>query len=119
MLEKVERAIVNASASVGVEATVKYPGGVIPAAEYDEELVAEAAEVIKEVLGQDKLAKDCGGGGEDFHYFVQKKPSIRTAYIGVGAGVTPGLHDPKMVMNPESLRNGVAVLEQLVLRQVG
>ena len=75
--------------------------------------------LLKEVLGDDKLAKDCGGGGEDFHYFVQKKPSIRTAYIGVGAGVTPGLHDPKMTMNPESLRNGVAVLEKMVLNQVG
>lgn len=119
MLEKVERAVVNAAASVGVEATVKYPGGVIPAAEYDEDLVAETAGIIKDVLGAEKLSKDCGGGGEDFHYFVQKKPSIRTAYIGVGTGVTPGLHDPMMTMNPESLRNGVAVLEKLVLNQVG
>lgn len=119
MLDKIKRAILNAAEAVGVEATVNFPGGIIPAAEYDEGLVAETAGIIKEVLGDDKLAKDCGGGGEDFHYFVQKKPSIRTAYIGVGAGVTPGLHDPKMTMNPESLRNGVAVLEKMLLNQVG
>lgn len=118
-LEKVERAIKNACACVGVECELVYPGGIIPAADYDEELVKEAADTIKEVLGEEKLAKPCGGGGEDFHFFVQKKPSIRSAYIGVGAGVTPGLHDPRMTMNPESLRNGVAVLEKLVLKHVG
>ncbi len=119
LIEKMKAAITNACAAVGVEAEINFPGGIIPAAEYDENLVQETAEIIKQTLGEDKLAKDCGGGGEDFHYFVQKKPSIRSAYIGVGAGVTPGLHDPTMTMNAESLRNGVDVLEQMVLRQVG
>lgn len=119
LLEKLKVAITNAAASVGVEATLRHPGGIIPAAEYDESLVDEARETIKEVLGEDKLAKDCGGGGEDFHYFVQKKPGIRTAYIGVGTGVTPGLHDPTMTMNAKSLQNGVDVLTQLVLKHVG
>ena len=58
-------------------------------------------------------------GGEDFHYFKQKKPELHAAYIGVGTGVTPGLHDPRMTMNPESLRNGVKVLEKLILNVVG
>lgn len=91
----------------------------IPAAVYDEDLVDQVRKTIGEVLGEDKVAKDCGGGGEDFHYFKQKKPELHAAYIGVGTGVTPGLHDPRMTMNPESLRNGVKVLERLILNVVG
>lgn len=119
LLEKVKVAITNACACVGCTCEISFPGGVIPAAEYDEDLVTEVRETIKEVLGEEKLANDCGGGGEDFHYFVQKKPSIHAAYIGVGTGVTPGLHNPTMTMNPESLRNGVEVLTKLVLDKVG
>ncbi|MCD8340196.1 MAG: amidohydrolase [Burkholderiales bacterium] len=119
LLEKLKKAIAGAADAVGVQANVIFPGGVLPAPIYDEGLVENARETIKKVLGDDKLAKDCGGGGEDFHFFVQKKPSLKTCYIGVGAGVTPGLHDPTMTLNPESLRNGVDVLEQLILNQVG
>lgn len=98
---------------------ITFPGGVIPAAVYDEDLVDQVRKTIGEVLGEEKVAKDCGGGGEDFHYFKQKKPELHAAYIGVGTGVTPGLHDPRMTMNPESLRNGVKVLEKLILNVVG
>ncbi len=119
LLAKIKTAINGACSAVSVECEIVFPGGVIPAAVYDEELVEETAQTIKNVLGADKLAKPCGGGGEDFHFYVQKKPSLKAAYIGVGTGATPGLHDPTMTMNPESLRNGVAVLEQLILNKVG
>lgn len=119
LLKKLDCAIKNACACVGVSCEIKFPGGVIPAAVYDEDLVDQVRQTIKEVLGEDKLSKDCGGGGEDFHYFKQKKPELHAAYIGVGTGVTPGLHDPRMTMNPESLRNGVKVLERLILNVVG
>ena len=92
LLEKVRRAIEGAASSIGAKATIKFPGGVIPAAIYDEDLVAEVAQTIKEELGADKLAPDCGGGGEDFHYFKQAKPNMKAAYFGLGAGCTPGLH---------------------------
>ena len=85
----------------------------------DEACNSVLKQTIGEVLGEEKVAKDCGGGGEDFHYFKQKKPELHAAYIGVGTGVTPGLHDPRMTMNPESLRNGVKVLEKLILNVVG
>lgn len=119
LLDKMKKAVEGACAAVSVECEITFPSGVNPAAVYDEQLVDEVRETIKEVLGEEKLAKDCGGGGEDFHFFVQKKPTIKTAYIGVGTGVTPGLHDPTMTMNPESLRNGVDVLEKVLLKLVG
>ena len=119
LLEKLKTAITNACACVNVTCEITFPGGVIPAAVYDEDLVDQVRKTIGEVLGEEKVAKDCGGGGEDFHYFKQKKPELHAAYIGVGTGVTPGLHDPRMTMNPESLRNGVKVLEKLILNVVG
>ena len=119
LLEKLKTAITNACACVNVTCEITFPGGVIPAAVYDEDLVDQVRKTIGEVLGEEKVAKDCGGGGEDFHYFKQKKPELHAAYVGVGTGVTPGLHDPRMTMNPESLRNGVKVLEKLILNVVG
>ena len=119
LLEKLKTAITNACACVNVTCEITFPGGVIPAAVYDEDLVDQVRKTIGEVLGEEKVAKDCGGGGEDFHYFKQKKPELHAAYIGVGTGVTPGLHDQRMTMNPESLRNGVKVLEKLILNVVG
>ncbi|MBQ8828807.1 MAG: amidohydrolase [Burkholderiaceae bacterium] len=119
LLAKVEAAIKSATSIVGVEATVSLPGGVIPAAEYDEALVDEMRTVIKETLGEDKLANDCGGGGEDFHYFVQTKADIHPVYIGVGAGATPGLHHPQMTLDAEQLRVGVKVLEAFLRKKLG
>ena len=93
--------------------------GSCPAAEYDEDLVAEVADVIKSVVGAEHLDKDCGGGGEDFHYFKQKKPSIKNAYFGVGVGCEPGLHNRNMHFDPQYLINGVKVLETMALKYIG
>lgn len=119
LLEKVRRAIEGAASSIGAKATIKFPGGVIPAAIYDEDLVAEVAQTIKEELGADKLAPDCGGGGEDFHYFKQAKPSMKAAYFGLGAGCTPGLHARNMTFDTAQLSKGVKVLVAMALKKLG
>ena len=118
LLEKVRRAIEGAASSIGAKATIKFPGGVIPAAIYDEDLVAEVAQTIKEELGADKLAPDCGGGGEDFHYFKQTKPHMKAAYFGLGAGCTPGLHARNMTFDTEQLAKGVKVLVAMALKKL-
>ena len=119
LLEKVRRAIEGAASSIGAKATIKFPGGVIPAAIYDEDLVAEVAQTIKEELGADKLAPDCGGGGEDFHYFKQAKPNMKAAYFGLGAGCTPGLHARNMTFDTAQLSKGVKVLVAMALKNLG
>ena len=118
LLEKVRRAIEGAASSIGAKATIKFPGGVIPAAIYDEDLVAEVAQTIKEELGADKLATDCGGGGEDFHYFKQTKPHMKAAYFGLGAGCTPGLHARNMTFDTAQLAKGVKVLVAMALKKL-
>lgn len=119
LLEKVRRAAEGAAASVGATAVVTVPEEIIPAADYDEDLVAEVAETIKEVLGADKLAKDCGGGGEDFHHFRKARPHIKAAYFGVGAGCTPGLHARNMTFDTAMLENGVKIMTAMALKKIG
>ena len=119
LLEKLRRAVENTAASMGAKAKVVVPGIVIPAAVYDEDFVADVAQTIRETLGNDKLAHDCGGGGEDFHFFKKLRPSIRAAYFGVGAGCTPGLHARNMTFDPQHLQMGVDVLTAQTLKILG
>lgn len=118
LIEKTKRAVDGACRAVDVEYEFDFPQGVTPAPEYDPAMVQQARETIVEVLGKEKLAEPCAGGGEDFNYFVKAKPGLPNTYLGIGTGVCPGLHDPTMTMNAESLRNGVDVLEKLILKQV-
>lgn len=74
LLEKVRMAAAGTAAAYGATAEVILPGIVIPAAVYDEDLVAELAGTIREVLGDECLARDCGGGGEDFHFLKKERP---------------------------------------------
>ena len=104
LLEKLRRAVTNAAAALGATAEGTTPGGVIPAAEYDDELTA------KELVNP---------GGEDFHYFVNKYPHIKAAYFGVGAAAAPGLHHQDMQLNKEALPSGTAVLIKMVERKLG
>nr|WP_277042373.1 M20/M25/M40 family metallo-hydrolase [Turicimonas muris] len=63
-----------------------------PDPEYDPELVDLMKKTIVEQFGEKALANDCGGGGEDFHFYKIANPEVRTIYFGVGSGATPGLH---------------------------
>ena len=64
------------SAAYGAEAEVILRDQ-SPACLYDDDFVAEVAEAIKETAGPDKLAPDCGGGGEDFHNYKLAPPEIK------------------------------------------
>ncbi|HBC69070.1 MAG: amidohydrolase [Duodenibacillus sp.] len=119
IIEKVKAAAEFGAKSVGATAEVFFPGVVLPAAVYDDDLTAEVAEEIVKAVGKEHLAKDCGGGGEDFHFFKFKKPSIKAAYFGVGVGAAPGLHARNMSFDPQYLPNGVKVLVGMALRKVG
>lgn len=119
LIEKTKTAVARGAEAVGATATFSVRGGV-PAAELDPALTAEVAEVIVAVVGEENLIPALvNPGGEDFHYFVKHKPSLKAAYFGVGCDVKPGLHDSRITLNKEGLKNGVAVLEKMVLRKLG
>lgn len=113
-----KRAVENTAAAFGAKAVVTERGS-CPAAEYDEDFKAMVAESIVSLFGKEALAKDCGGGGEDFHNFKMAKPSIKAAYFGVGVGATPGLHAANMSFDPKYLENGVKVFVDMTHRVLG
>lgn len=116
---KIKAAITAAAATIGATAEVTIRGEV-PAAELDDTLTNEVAEVIEEVLGAENLIPRLQNpGGEDFHYFAVKKPGLKAAYFGLGCDLEPGLHDPNMDFNKDALENGVNILTKMVLKKLG
>jgi amidohydrolase len=114
LLRKAEAAIVSAAASVGAKALVRVKPGA-PAAEYSEEMVALAREAIVDVLGETGLLPPITTpGAEDFHFYIQRKPTLKTAYVGLGCDLTPGLHHPQMRFDVSSLISGVNILHRMV-----
>lgn len=76
----------------------------IAAAEVDDEARDLLEQSIIEVVGEEKCASDIvTPGGEDFHLYAFSKPQLKTTMLGIGCGVTPGLHHPEMTFNRERL----------------
>lgn len=90
-----------------------------PASDYDPALVAMIKECIVQELGPEGLAPASGGGGEDFHFYKVRKPSVRTAYFGVGVGAEPGLHKRDMHFQTQYLENGVRLWQDIARRLLG
>lgn len=119
MLKKLKTAVTNAAASVGATADIATPNGIIPAANLDDELTAEIAECIKEVVGEANLQPNLlNPGGDDFHYYAQRNPKLKAAYFGLGCAAEPGLHDPSMHFNHDMMPFGVEVLEKMILKKL-
>lgn len=110
LLEKAKAAIIAGAATVGATVDVTNYFA-IPAAEYSDEAIAVLSEAIVEVYGKEGLCPPIKtAGGEDFHYYIKDKPSIKAGYFGLGCDLTPGLHNPKMHFNKEALEQGKNVL---------
>ena len=116
LIKKTGKAIETAAASVGAKAVISSTKGV-PAAEYSDELIDVAREAIVSVLGKEGLLEPTiTPGGEDFHFFVKHKPSLKAIYVGIGVDLLPGLHHPEMTFNRDALIDGVNVLLGLIDR---
>ncbi|MDU2065107.1 MAG: amidohydrolase [Sporomusaceae bacterium] len=110
LLEKAKQAIHAAAATVGATASVTNYNG-IPAAEYTDDMVALLAEAITAVYGPSGLHEPLKTtGGEDFHFYIKKKPSLKAGYFALGCDLTPGIHHPDMTFKKEALPTGQAIL---------
>lgn len=88
----------------------------IAAAEVSEEAAAVMKQAIIETVGIENLAPAIiTPGGEDFHFYTLKRPTIKATMLGLGCGLTPGLHHPQMTFNTEQLVSGVEILTRTVL----
>lgn len=115
MTEKISHAISRSANALGAETlinTVDYT----PAAQYDEEMIQTAAGAIREILGSN-MPPLLTPGAEDFHFYATLL-GIRTTYIGLGAGVVPGLHHPDFFLQEEMLVKGAQILEVMVRKRL-
>lgn len=116
--ERFAKLVEGIATGYGATATISELGA-CPAAEYDDDLKQMVIESIVRTHGQEAVAKDCGGGGEDFHYYKMHKPTMKAAYFGLGVGATPGLHAATMHFDPKYLPMGVDVMVDVVERLIG
>jgi amidohydrolase len=119
LLKKAEAAIKGAAASVGARPEITIRRGA-PAAEYSAEMVALAREAIIAVLGHDGLVPEIiTPGADDFHFYAQRKPALKAAYVGLGCDLSPGLHHPQMRFDLTALHDGVQILQHAVRNFLG
>ncbi|MFJ5792310.1 M20 peptidase aminoacylase family protein [Lysinibacillus sp. NPDC093197] len=88
----------------------------IVAAEVDTTAQYVMEQAIVKAAGLSNLRKPVHTpGGEDFHYYAVQRPHLKTTMLGLGCGLTPGLHHPKMKFKQARLVTGVEILANAVL----
>lgn len=90
--------------------------GDCPGSEDDPELLklVEKA-IINEVGNKGLIPERTTTVGEDFNFYKQLRPELKTGFIGLGCDLTPGLHDRNMHFNHDDLVHGAKVLYNLVI----
>lgn len=68
-------------------------------------------QAIIDIVGRASCAEEVvTPGGEDFHFYSFSKPELQTTMLGIGCGVTPGLHHPDMSFNKERLPTSAEII---------
>jgi len=98
----------------GVEARLEYQVG-YPATINDAEKSEFAAQVAREISGEDGVVADTGRemGAEDFSYMLEQRPG---AYLFLGQGDSAGLHHPAYDFNDGIAPVGASFFARLVER---
>lgn len=88
----------------------------IAAAQVDTDAMQIMGQAIVETIGKEKMVPPIiTSGGEDFHFYTLKRPELKATMLGLGCGLTPGLHHPKMNFNHEAIFTGIEILVKTVL----
>ncbi|MFC7783929.1 amidohydrolase [Rossellomorea sp. GCM10028870] len=88
----------------------------LPAAVKDPRAMELARDAIRSVLGEENVVSECiSPGAEDFHFYSIIHPELCSTMIGLGCGLSPGLHHPSMRFNQESLVYGTKILIQMLV----
>jgi len=86
-----------------------------PAAILNERAAGIMREAITRVIGAENTRPPCvTPGAEDFHYYTSEKPELAGTMLGLGCGLTPGLHHPKMSFDTRALVVGAQILAAAV-----
>ncbi|WP_144512861.1 M20 peptidase aminoacylase family protein [Bacillus sp. FJAT-22090] len=115
LVEQVDRTINYVSDFSNVEITYDIISE-IAAAQVDENAVKIMGQAISDTVGEEYLFPPIiTPGGEDFHYYTLRRPSVKATMLGLGCGLTPGLHHPNMKFNQASLLTGIEILSRAVI----
>ena len=111
--QRVSEIVVNTAKVYGAEAQCHIVG-TCPAAEADPSLQAVTCEAIVEELGPEGLIPAASiTVGEDFNFFKEQLPQLKTASLGIGCDLVPRLHDPDMRFDHAALAPAIKVLARL------
>lgn len=118
IVTKLKCAITNAVQAVG--ASVESFDYIFdPAPDYDEDLAQFVEATLCEVIGKDRCAgRVRTSPGEDFHFYSYLG-HMKTAYIAVGAHVTPALHIYNNTFDHEILYTACQILCTLAHKKLG
>ena len=82
-----------------------------PAAIPDDQAIATMGQAITAVLGADGLVVPVPTqGGDDFHFYAYDGLAKRSTMLGLGCGLTPGLHVPGMTFDHTAMLSGAKIL---------
>ncbi len=116
LTEKVNDVINGVSDLYRVEINSEVMGRSV-AAETHQEAQEIMKNSIEDVLGKHNVCPPVvTSGGEDFHHYTFQLPHLKATMLGLGCGLTPGLHHPKMTLNSEALIDGVHILTRALLK---
>lgn len=88
----------------------------IAAAKTNAEAISIIENAIEKTLGKDNVDPPLmTPGGDDFHFYTIKKPSLKATMIGLGCELGPGLHHPDMTFNTQALMNGVNIMYNAII----
>lgn len=111
--QRVSEIVINTAKVYGAEAQCHIVG-TCPAAEADPSLQAVTCEAIVEELGSEGLIPAASiTVGEDFNFFKEQLPQLKTASLGIGCDLVPRLHDPDMCFDHAALAPAIKVLARL------
>ncbi|MFT8318538.1 MAG: M20 peptidase aminoacylase family protein [Sporolactobacillus sp.] len=116
LYQKTEQVIQSVAAAYGVSIELGgTPGSV--AAISAPEAIEIMGEAIKEVIGSDHYdPAAASSGGDDFHQYAVRNSQIKSTMLGLGCGLEPGLHHPKMHFRHEAMFDGVRILTTAILK---
>ncbi|ARD47350.1 M20 peptidase aminoacylase family protein [Sporosarcina sp. P33] len=110
LYEKVERVIRAVAGQYDVQIDYEVMAEMV-AAEVDSDAEELMAQAITKVVGEERMIRTIvTPGGEDFHFYSVHRPSVKSTMLGLGCGLTPGLHHPQMTFNQDALATGVEIL---------
>ncbi|KAB2338061.1 amidohydrolase [Cytobacillus depressus] len=115
LTEKIYSIFENVSRMYDVKITSETKASVA-AAEVDLDALEFMKQAIIDTLGENGLKEPVvSSGGEDFHFYTLKKPSVKATMLGLGCGLTPGLHHPNMTFNHEAMYAGIEILAKTII----